>query len=187
MAATHPASLAELVVWMAEDANVNRVRGGGLLSVVAAAIFRLNQFGTRATGPAASVIRLLSLPLVVFSRLQLSCEIPGSLACGRRLVLAHGGRGIIVVRDAVIGDDVMMAPYSAVGIAYPTPGAPVIGDRVYIGTHATVLGPISVGNGAFLGARALVLRDLEPGALAVGAPTEVIGAASHPGESGPAA
>src|SRR3954447_12483173 len=121
MAATHPASLGELVVWMVEDAKVNRVRGGGMLSVVAAAIFRLHQFGSRGSGGAASLIRLAALPLVLFSRLSLGCEMPGSLACGRRLVLAHGGRGIIVVRDAVLGDDVVLAPYSAVGAAYPTP------------------------------------------------------------------
>jgi serine acetyltransferase len=120
------------------------------------------------------VIRLLSLPLVAFSRLMLSCEMPGALACGRRLVLAHGGRGIIVVPDAVIGDDVVMAPYSAAGVAYPAPGAPVIGDRVYIGAHASILGPVSVGDGAFLGARALVVQDVGPGALAVGVPADVI-------------
>jgi len=178
MAATHPASLAELVVWIVEDAKVNRRRGGAILSVVAVVSFRLSQFGSRAATRSATVVRLLSLPLVAFSRLLLGCEIPGSLACGRRLVLAHGGRGVIIVRDAVLGDDVLMAPYSAVGAAYPTPGAPVIGDGVYIGTHATVLGPVTVGTGAFLGARALVLRDIEPGAFAVGTPAEVLDAES---------
>lgn len=174
MAATHPHSLGELVVWMVEDAKVNRVRGGGMLSVVAVAIFRLHQFGVRATGTAASLIRLFCLPLVVFARLMLSCELPGSLACGRRLVLAHGGRGVIVVRDAVLGDDVVMAPYSAVGAAYPAPGAPVIGDRVYIGAHASILGAVTIGNCAFVGARALVLRDMEPGGLATGVAADVV-------------
>lgn len=173
MAATHPASLPELVVWMAEDAKVNRLRGGGILSVLAVASFRLSQFGARGSGPAASMARLLSLPLVVFSRLLLSCELPASLACGRRLILAHGGRGIIIVPDAVIGDDVLFAPYSAVGAAYPAPGAPVIGDRVYVGAHATVLGAVTVGDGAFLGARALVVRDVEPGGVALGVAAEV--------------
>jgi serine acetyltransferase len=180
MAVTHPASLGELVVWMVEDAQVNR-RRGGMLSVVAVAIFRLHQFGCRATGVAASLVRYLSLPLVVFSRLALSCEVPGSVACGRRLVLAHGGRGIIVVSDAVLGDDVVMAPYSALGAAYPAPGAPVVGDRVYLGTHATVLGSVTIGDGAFVGARALVLQDLAPGAVARGTPAEVLEPTTQPG------
>jgi serine acetyltransferase len=179
MATTHPASLGELVVWMVEDAQVNR-RRGGMLSVLAVGIFRLHQFGVRATGVGASAIRILALPLVVFSRLALSCEVPGSIACGRRLVLAHGGRGIIVVEGAVLGDDVVIAPFSGVGAAYPAPGAPVIGDRVYIGTHATILGPVSIGDDAFVGARALVLRDLAPRVFAVGTPADVVEPSSGP-------
>ncbi len=179
MAMTHPTSLGELVVWMVEDAQVNR-RRGGMLSVIAVAIFRLHQFGSRATGAAASLVRVLALPLVVFSRLALACEMPGSIACGRRLVLAHGGRGVIVVSDAVLGDDVVMAPYSSAGAAYPAPGAPVIGDRVYLGAHATVLGPVTIGDGAFIGARALVLQDLVPGAVARGAAAEVTEPATQP-------
>jgi serine acetyltransferase len=177
MAATHPASLGELVEWMKEDAVVNRTRGGGFLSVVAVAIFRINQFGVRGTGLAAAVLRMFSLPLLVFSRLGLGCEVPGSLACGRRLVLAHGGRGVIIVPDGRIGDDVVFGPFSGLGIAYPAAGAPVIGDRVYIGAHVSILGAITVGDGAFLGARALVIRDVPPGMLAVGVPAKVIGPA----------
>jgi serine acetyltransferase len=173
VAATHPASFAELVVWMAEDAKVNRRRGGGL-SVVAVAIFRLAQFGARGAGFSATLARLTALPLMAFARLMLGCEIPANLACGRRLVLAHGGRGIIVVNGAVLGDDVVMAPYASVGAAYPTPGAPVIGDRVYLGAHATVLGPVTIGDNAFLGARALVLEDLPAGAIALGTKAEVL-------------
>jgi serine acetyltransferase len=172
MAATHPTTLGELVVWMVEDAQVNR-RRGGMLSVVAAGIFRLHQFGVRNAGLLASAVRFLSLPLVAFARLGLSCEVPGSIACGRRLVLAHGGRGIIVVSDAVLGDDVVMAPFSALGAAYPAPGAPVVGDGVYLGAHATVLGAVTIGDGAFLGARALVLQDLAPGTVALGVPAQI--------------
>lgn len=172
-APTHPSSFRELLSWMAEDTEVNRRRGGSVLSAVAVGIFRLNQFGTRHSGVMASAVRLLSLPLVAFSRLALGCEMPGGVACGRRLVLAHGGRGVIVVRDAVIGNDVVLAPYAAVGAAYPKPGAPVIGDGVYLGASAAVLGPVTVGNGAFVGARAFVLQDVPPGGVALGVPSVI--------------
>ncbi|MGY1820429.1 serine O-acetyltransferase [Geodermatophilus sp. SYSU D00079] len=177
MAATHPRNLRELVEWMREDAVVNRSRGGGTLSVVAVAIFRLNQFGVRGRGLAASVVRLLSLPLLAFSRLLLGCEVPGALACGRRFVLAHGGRGVIIVPNAVIGDDVVMGPYSGLGVAYPVPGAPTLGDRVYIGASVSVIGELTVGEGAFIGTRALVLKDVPPGKLAIGLPARAIGPA----------
>lgn len=180
MAATHPENLRDLVEWMREDAEVNRRRGGGTLGVVAVGIFRINQFGVRGTGLVADAVRLLSLPLVAFSRLLLSCEVPGSLACGRRLVLAHGGRGVIIVGNAQVGDDVVFGPYSGLGIAYPTPGAPVVGDRVYFGAHASVLGPVTIGEGAFLAARCLVLKDVPAGKLTIGLPARVVGAAPVP-------
>jgi serine acetyltransferase len=177
MASTHPATLRELVEWMVEDTAANRAKGGGSLGVVAVAIFRLNQFGVRNSGPVARLLRVLSLPLVLFARLALTCEMPGGLACGRRLVLAHGGRGVIFVADARLGDDVLIGPYSGAGIAYPAPGAPVLGDGVYVGASVSIMGPVTVGDGAFVGTRALVLRDVPAGMLAVGLPARVVGPA----------
>ncbi|MCO7221261.1 hypothetical protein [Klenkia sp. PcliD-1-E] len=162
----------ELLVWLVEDVRVNRARGGGL-SVVAVLTFRLHQFGCRAAGPAARLMKVAALPGVLVARLLLGCEIPGSIACGRRLVLAHGGRGVVVVEGVEIGDDVVMAPFAAIGTAYPAPGVPTIEDGVYLGTHATVLGQVTIGAGAFLGARALVLSDVPPGGFAAGVPAEI--------------
>jgi serine O-acetyltransferase len=182
MAATHPASLKELIEWMAEDIEVNR-RRGGLLSVAAVVAFRLNQFGVRASGPAAAVARIVSLPLVAFARLGIGVEIPGSLACGRRLVLAHGGRGVIFHPDARLGDDVAVASGCGAGVAFPHPGAPVIGDRVYFGANSSIIGDVTVGDDAVIGAHTLVTRSVSAGMVVVGVPAKVLGAA--PGRPAP--
>jgi serine O-acetyltransferase len=47
--------------------------------------------------------------------------------------------------------------------------APVIGDDVYIGAGARVLGDVRIGNGAVVGANAVVTRDIPPGTTVVGA------------------
>jgi len=47
---------------------------------------------------------------------------------------------------------------------------PVIEDDVEIGAGACVLGPIRIGRGARIGANAVVLSDVPPGAIAVGVP-----------------
>lgn len=174
MAPTHPTSLRELARWMAEDVAVNR-KHGGLLSVVAVVIFRLNQFGCRNRGIVPSVVRLLSLPLVAFSRLGLSNEISGKLACGRRLVLPHGGRNVIINPETVVGNDVSFASGSGAGMAFPTPGAPTICDNVYVGANSSIVGDITIGEGAFIGAHALVVRPVAPGKLAIGVPARVVG------------
>ncbi|RBY89597.1 serine O-acetyltransferase [Blastococcus sp. TF02A-30] len=174
MAPTHPRTLRELARWMAEDVAVNRTHGG-LLSVVAVVIFRLNQFGVRNRGLVPLVVRLLSLPLVAFARLGLSNEISGKLACGRRLVLPHGGRNVIINPETVVGNDVSFASGSGAGMAFPTPGAPTICDNVYVGANSSIVGDITIGEGAFIGAHALVVRPVAPGKLAIGVPARVVG------------
>jgi serine acetyltransferase len=176
MAETHPASLKELVRWMVEDVEVNR-RRGGLLSVAAVTSFRLNQFGVRGSGISSAIARVVSLPFVAFARLGIGVELPGSLACGRRLLLAHGGRGVIMHPLVRLGDDVALASGCGAGVAYPKDGAPVIGDRVYFGANASILGDVTVGDDAVVGAHALVTRSVPAGMLAVGVPAKVVGPA----------
>lgn len=50
---------------------------------------------------------------------------------------------------------------------------PVIGDEVFIGAGARVLGGITIGDGAVIGANAVVLKDLPDGATAVGIPARI--------------
>ena len=54
------------------------------------------------------------------------------------------------------------------------PRGPVIGDRVFIGTGAKVLGAITVGDDARIGANAVVIEDVPAGATVVGAPARVV-------------
>jgi serine O-acetyltransferase len=54
------------------------------------------------------------------------------------------------------------------------PTFPIIGDDVFIGAGARVLGPVTIGNRASIGANAVVLTDVPPGATAVGVPARII-------------
>jgi serine O-acetyltransferase len=53
------------------------------------------------------------------------------------------------------------------------PGAPVVGFGVDIGAGAKILGPVRIGDGAVIGANAVVLCDVPAGALAVGVPARI--------------
>ena len=53
-------------------------------------------------------------------------------------------------------------------------GVPRLGNDVYIGAGAKILGPVTIGDGAIVGANAVVLEDVPPGATAVGVPARII-------------
>ena len=84
--------------------------------------------------------------------------------------IAHG-LGLVVGGTTVIGEDCTLLQGVTLGEArFSENACPRIGDRVTIGAHATVLGGISVGDDTFVGAGAIVLEDVPPASVAVGAP-----------------
>lgn len=91
---------------------------------------------------------------------------------GPGLVFMHFG-GLWIHPDAEIGADCTI--FQQVTI---TPGgregAPRIGDRVTLMAGAKVLGPVTIGDDAQVGANAVVLEDVPAGVLAVGNPARVI-------------
>ena len=112
--------------------------------------------------------------------------IPYSVPIGPGLHIAHPGC-IFVNAHAVIGRDCTISQGVTIG-GKPGPdgGAPVIGDRVYIGPGAKVIGRITVGDGAVIGANAVVVRDVPPDTVVGGIPARPIGSgqsalyATHP-------
>ncbi len=53
-------------------------------------------------------------------------------------------------------------------------GTPIIGDSVYIGPGAKIIGNVNIGNDVMIGANAVITKDLPPFAVAVGVPARVI-------------
>ena len=62
---------------------------------------------------------------------------------------------------------------SSVGTATDN-GYPVIGNDVEIGCGARILGPVRIGDGAVIGANAVVIADVPAGAVAVGIPARIV-------------
>ncbi|WP_394343119.1 serine O-acetyltransferase [Paenirhodobacter populi] len=76
-----------------------------------------------------------------------------------------------------IGDDVTLRQNTTLGIARldGLQDRPVICDGAEIGAGAVILGSVKVGEGAIVGANAVVRRDVEPGTIVGGVPAKVIG------------
>lgn len=127
-------------------------------------------------------LRVLGRFVSHVGRFLTGIEIHPGARIGRRFVIDHG-TGVVIGETSVIGDDVTM--YQAVtlgGIAPSVDSAsqvdvkrhPTIGDGAIIGSGAQVLGPITVGAGARVGANAVVAKDIPPGVTAVGIPAHVM-------------
>ncbi|WP_123917513.1 serine O-acetyltransferase EpsC [Georgenia muralis] len=117
---------------------------------------------------------LLKLPARLLSqvlRAVTGIEIHPGAVLGRRLFIDHG-MGVVIGETAEVGEDVVLFHGTTLGGVSMSRGKrhPTIGDRVLIGAGAKVLGPIRVGSDARVGANAVVVKDVPPGAVAVGVP-----------------
>jgi serine acetyltransferase len=92
---------------------------------------------------------------------------------GPGLLIPHVGP-IQVFPWATVGADCAIHQVTTIG-AGAKPGGPIIGDHVYLGAHVCVLGPVTVGDRAKIGAGAVVVSDVPTGASAVGVPARVVG------------
>lgn len=80
---------------------------------------------------------------------------------------------IVIHPKTVIGDDVGIMHEVTLGSrgAY---AAPIIGNNVFIGTGAKILGPVTIGDNVDIGANSVVLEDVPPNSLVVGIPGRII-------------
>jgi serine O-acetyltransferase len=94
---------------------------------------------------------------------------------GAGLYIGHFG-GIVVNHGAVIGDNCNIQQGVTLGKANrgARAGVPVIGNNVFIGAGAKIIGRIHVGDGAAIGANAVVTRDVPAGAAVAGVPARVV-------------
>ena len=120
-------------------------------------------------------IRFFARLLSHFTRFLTAIEIHPGAVIGRRFFIDHGA-GVVIGETAEIGDDVLM--YQGVVLGGTTlekkKRHPTIGNNVVIGAAAVLLGPITVGDGARIGANSVVVGSVPPGAVVVGVPGRVV-------------
>ena len=102
-------------------------------------------------------------------------EIHPGAHIGRRLVIDHG-MGIVIGETAEVGDDCLIYHGVTLGGTGKDQGKrhPTIENNVMIACGAKVLGPFTVGEGARIAAKAVVLSEVPPEATAVGVPARVV-------------
>jgi serine O-acetyltransferase len=102
-------------------------------------------------------------------------EIHPGATIGRRVFIDHG-MGVVIGETAEIGDDCTLYHGVTLGGTSWNKGKrhPTLACGVVVGAGAKILGPIVVGDGAKVGSNAVVVKDVPPGATAVGIPAKII-------------
>jgi serine O-acetyltransferase len=127
-------------------------------------------------------VPILGLVVALFATIQLKAiqiltgiSIPVGTSVGSGLYIGHQD-GIVVSGKAIIGSNCNLATQVVIGIGRKDGkfGVPCLGDRVFVGPGAKLLGPIRIGNDVAIGANAVVTSDVADRAVVVGIPAYII-------------
>ena len=128
---------------------------------------------------------LLARIISQFSRFLTGIEIHPGAKIGKNLFIDHG-MGVVIGETSEIGDNVTIYHMATLGGIAPSINSndqrnikrhPTIKDDVVIGSGAQVLGPVTVGRCAKIGANAVITKDVPEKAVMVGIPAKNVGIA----------
>ena len=118
-----------------------------------------------------------------FSRFMTGIEIHPKARIGKNLFIDHG-MGVVIGETSDIGDNVTIYHMVTLGGISPSINSndqrevkrhPTLQDNVVVGSGAQVLGPITVGKNAKIGANAVVTKDVPENGVMVGIPAKNVG------------
>ena len=121
-----------------------------------------------------------------FSRFLTGIEIHPKANIGKNLFIDHG-MGVVIGETSEIGDNVTIYHMATLGGISPSVNSneqrnikrhPTLKDNVVVGSGAQILGPVTVGKNAKIGANAVVTKDVPEKAVMVGIPAKNVGVAN---------
>lgn len=128
--------------------------------------------------------RVPIIPKVIqdINRILFSCDIPYTVELDETVQFGHNGLGVVVHPKTKIGRNSLIMQnvtlggnlykkkiYNGVEISYP-----IIGENVFIGPGAKILGPVIIGDNAQIGANSVVLNDVPRNGVAAGIPAKTL-------------
>ena len=131
---------------------------------------------------------LIARMISQFSRFMTGIEIHPGAKIGKNLFIDHG-MGVVIGESSEIGDDVTLYHGVTLGGISPSEHSdnqrnskrhPTLRNNVIVGSSAQVLGPITIGKCARIGANTVVLKDVPDNATMVGNPAKNISTNTDP-------
>lgn len=106
--------------------------------------------------------------------------LPVEVRFGEGSKLAYGGIGVVLHKKCKIGKRVIICQNVTLGKKMGPGEAPVIGDDVYIGPGAKILGNVVVGSNVIIGANTVVTKDVPNNVICAGVPGRIIRSVDSP-------
>ena len=140
---------------------------------------------------AIAKFNLIARIISQFSRFLTGIEIHPKANIGKNLFIDHG-MGVVIGETSEIGDNVTIYHMATLGGISPSINSneqrnikrhPTLKDNVVVGSGAQVLGPVTVGKNAKIGANAVVTKDVPENAVMVGIPAKNVGETSGSDEN----
>ena len=140
---------------------------------------------------AIAKFHLIARIISQFSRFLTGIEIHPKANIGKNLFIDHG-MGVVIGETSEIGDNVTIYHMVTLGGISPSVNSneqrnikrhPTLKDNVVVGSGAQILGPVTVGKNAKIGANAVVTKDVPENAVMVGIPAKNVGETSGSDEN----
>lgn len=146
-----------------------RANGGDPKAKSLLTSFRLAQTAISLVRGARIPSILVSIAYRFWTEMMLGVELPLKTRVGPGLQVFHG-IGLVVNEDVRIGRGVRLRNGVVIGKTSPGTVAPVLEDDVDVGAGAIIIGPVTIGRGAVIGAGSVVVKNVAPGVTVAGNP-----------------
>ena len=121
------------------------------------------------------LFRIVSRFLEFLNYLLFNSVIPSASIIGVGTYCSHRGMAVVIHKNSKIGKNCVIGTSVVLGGGgKDKAGAPVLGDNVYIGTGAKILGNIKIGNNVTIGANSVVTKDIPDNCTVVGVPGRIL-------------
>jgi len=121
-------------------------------------------------------IKIPFLPRLIsqFAKLLTGIEIHPGAKIGNGLFIDHG-MGVVIGETSIVGDNVILYQGVTLGGTGKEKGKrhPTLGNNIVVGTGAKILGNITIGDSSYIGANAVVIKDVPANSTVVGVPGRI--------------
>ena len=104
-----------------------------------------------------------------------SARVSSKIQIGNNVRFAYNAMSCLIVKNTVIGDNCLIGARVTTARKFPFKDVPHIGNNVFIGFNASIIGPVKIADNAVIAPHSLVNTDIGEGEIFAGCPAKKIG------------